>query len=598
VTAANPKAPEPPAFTERPDALFEVARALAEALTADEVATALFDHALSTLGANSVGLWLVGPDGVIRFSAGAGEGGSSEVGDIPPESDLPAAVAMRTGEVVVFGDREERDERWPVLHHIRSDTESVVVLLLSARGRRMGVMHIGWRERGNPLGPGLPLLHALADLCAGALDRAQLHDAERRARETLEFLSQGTRLMVSALDPDMVIQSLVRLAVPRLAPWCAVYVAEDDKLVRTAVEMAGAEELAGAVRAAGPLPVDAPVSVAEAYRTGQVIVVPAMDPDQVHAIYGAELANRILSLPGAPWSALIVPIEAVGQTIGVMSLQSPEWTGGMPPAEVRFAAAELAGRAGMSLRNARRYRAQVDSVALLSAALLPAAMPKVDGHRFTARYVPSAGGDVSGDWYEAELMPGGLLLVGIGDASGHGVPAAATMAHVRNAARGLAVAGIRPGRMLEHLSELVMQSSDDHIATALYGLLDPATGTGVWANAGHPPPIAVRPDGEVVLVSDMVAGAPIGSGRHDYGQTALGVEPGGRLVLYTDGLFERRGEDPSDGLARLLGVVREVVGSGGDLDAAAVDHALASELVSSRLQTEDDGCVLVIGRDA
>ena len=590
---------ELPAAGDSALSLFVVARALGEALTADQVASALFDHALSLLGASTVGLWMVADDGVIRLSASAGAGSAVQVGDIPADSDLPAAIAVRTGEIVTFDGRQERDRRWPGLGHIDTTIGKVVVAPLSARGRKIGAMHVGWlastRGTGAPTEPDLPLLGALADLGAGALDRAQLYEAERRAHETLEFLNQGTRLMVSALDPELIVQSLVRLAVPRLAPWCAVYVAEGDELVRTAAEVADNEGLAAAVRTAGPIAVDADVPVAQVFRSGTALVIPVVQPDHVRQTYEPEVADRILGLPEGPWTGLIVPIEAGGNTIGVMSLLSPDWAGN-PPTEVRYAAEGLAGRAGVSLRNARRYREQVDSVTLLSKALLPEAMPDVAGLRFTARYVPSAGGGVGGDWYDVEVMPDGLVLVGIGDASGHGIPAAATMALVRNAARGLAVAGIRPGRMLEHLSALVNGDVSENIATTIYGLFDHASGEGIWANAGHPLPLLVAPDGAVTLVEELTPGPPVGAGVFDYGEAKLRLAPGSRLVLYTDGLFERRGANPAVGIDRLVDLLRGVVHKHEGADPAVVDNALADSLVRSRPESSDDGCVLIVGR--
>ncbi|HEV2368783.1 MAG TPA: SpoIIE family protein phosphatase [Acidimicrobiales bacterium] len=585
--------------------LYDVARALAEALTADQVATAVFDHALLQLGATTAGLWLREPDDVIRFSGGAGEGAMSDVGDIPLDSNLPAAEVVRTGQVVTFGSRAERDERWPELKDLggvrpgENGDGAVVVLPLAARGRRMGCMHIGWTGAAPPLGPDIPLLQALTDLCAGALDRAQLFDAERRARETLEFLSQGTRLMVSALDPDVIVQSLVRLAVPRLAPWCAVYVEEEEHLVRTAVEVADDPELARLIRRAAPIPVDSDLPLAQVYRTGRAVVMPAVQADLLRATYPAELADRVDALPGETWTALVTPIEATGQVIGVMSLLSPRW-GGDPPSEVRYAAEGLAARAGVSLRNARRYLAQVDNVALLTGALLPERVPEVPGMAFAARYVPASGG-VCGDWYEMEEMPDGRVLVGIGDASGHGVPAAATMAHLRNAARGLAVAGHSPGEMLGHLSTMIMRGNPDTIATTIYGLVDPRTGEGTWASAGHPTPIVIRPDGTVEVLEELTPGPPLGSGVTDYSEINLTLPAGARLVVYTDGMFERRGEDPSTGLARLIEIVTGATTAAPSrarksARPPSVEESVAGALARSRRQLDDDACVLVIGR--
>lgn len=527
--------------------LYLLARALGETLTADEVASVVFKEALEDLGASTVGLWLRDSDNMIRLAGGAGhESGMwpEAVGAIPPDSDLPAAVAVRTGQIVTYN-ADERDTRWPGLVGVPIVSPAVsVVPLVAPRGRRMGALHIGWPEPRPNFHPDEGLLRAIGELTASALDRARLYEGERRARETLEFLNQATRLMVSALDPDEIVRAIVRLAVPHLAPWCAVYVAEDGQLHRVAIEIATDTEAAAELRRGSPVPIDADLPLAKAFRTGRTLELTAIRPDDVHSTYPADTASKLLTLPGTQWSGLVLPVQASGKVIGVMSLLSPTWNGG-PSEEARYAAEGLAARAGVALFNAQRYREQVDNVLLLTAALLPEGVPRLPGLTFAARYAPASGG-VSGDWYEAEALAQGPVLVGIGDAAGHGVPAAATMAHVRNAARGLAVAGIPPGRMMAHLSALPM-GGPDRMATSVYGLLDPTTGAAVWANAGHPPPIVVRPDGTVVRL-DMRHGPPLGTGSSAYSETRADIPAGGKMVLYTDGLFERRGEDPLLGI--------------------------------------------------
>jgi serine phosphatase RsbU (regulator of sigma subunit) len=568
---------------------YRVAQALGEAVTAGQVAEAIFEHALRDLGAATVGLWLVGEDGVLRYSAGAGLGTDDVapgVGDIPLDADIPGAIAVRTGAPVVYGSLEERDTRWPALRGLRSAGSGVVVLPLVTADRTLGCLHVGWpQEAVAPFDPDVALLEGLAKVCAAALDRALLHERERRARETLEFLNQATRLMVSALEPDAIVRSLVRLAVPRLAPWCAVYVAEGRHLHRVAVEVADDPELSRLVLAGGPVPVDTDKPLGVAYRTRQPLTLPEVGPEHVIATYEPELAERILSLSKQRWSALVVPVEARGEILGVMSLLSPDW-GGAPPQEVCFAAEGLAGRAGVALDNARRLASEADNVAVLTAALLPEGVPTLDSVRFAVRCVPAWGG-VCGDWYEAELLPGGAVVVGVGDASGHGISAAAAMAQVRNAARGLAAAGMGPAEMLDHLSHLVLRGRAHSMVTAQYGLFDPGTGRGSFANAGHPPPLRVSRDGQVEVISRPL-GPPIGLGERPYVQEALELPPGGRLVFYTDGLYERRGEDPDLGIGRLIDLVRAHAGRSED--------ELADVLMASRTDSSDDGCVLVVGR--
>jgi GAF domain-containing protein len=566
--------------------LFALARALGAALTSAQVAAAAFEHIMRSVGASTVGIWLLDEDGVIRFAGGAGhskENDPDAVGDIPLDSEVPAAVAVRTGELISFGSTQERDLRWPALTGLSSDTQAMAVVPLIARGHGIGSLHVGWPAPQDDFEPDVDLLWAVSALCATALDRDQLCESERRARETLEFLSRGTRIMVSALDPLEIVRSLVGLAVPRLAPWCAVYVPEDGELVRLAIEISLDHDLAVDLRNAVPVALDADVPLAEVFRTGRPAVLSDVPAGVVMRTYPEPQARKVLSLGGPRWSALVLPIEAGGEVIGVMSLVSPAW-GARPPAEVVYAAEGLAARAGVALRNAERYRVQVENVQLLTAALLPEGVPHLRGWRFAARYAPASGG-VCGDWYEAELMPDGLVLLGVGDASGHGLVAAATMARVRHAARGLAVAGIRPGQMLDHLSRLLTAGADS-IATSIYGLVDPGTGTGRWASAGHPPPIMIHPDKSVICVG-LDPGPPVGLEGAGHAEVTLDLPVGGRLVLYTDGLFERRGEDPVVGIQRLV----ELIGRLAD----GSEEEIADGVMATRSES-DDACVLVIGR--
>lgn len=567
---------------------YAVAQALTEARSAGQVTRAVFDHALRDLGATTIGLWLLGRDSVIRFSSGAGTGvddTAPAVGDIPIDSDLPAAVAVRNGAVLSYANQEERDARWPSLRGLQSDV-AVVVLPLDTGHGIIGCLHIGWPERDpSPFPPDLGMLRSLAKLCAAAIDRAQLGERERRARETLEFLHQGTRLMVSALEPEAIVRALVRLTVPRLAPWCAVYFAEGDFLRRVAVEVAGDPELAELIMKSEPVSVHADLPLAQAYRDRELVFVPEVRQEHLLGTYPTEYAKRLLSLGGDPWSAMIAPVEARGEVIGVLSVLSPEWRG-RPPEDVRYAVHGLAGRAGMALDNARRLEEQTENVAVLTAALLPESLPEIPELAFAAQYAPASGG-ICGDWFEAEVLPSGTVLAGVGDASGHGVTAAAAMAQVRNAARGLAAADMTPGQLLDHLSRLTLRGRADAMVTSVYALLDPATGAGTVASAGHPPPVLVQPDGTADLVK-APPGPPLNFGSAQYREWPVALQPGATLVFYTDGIFEQRGEDPDIGIGRVIEAARRAARGGAD--------AVVRAVMAVRPDTTDDGCVLVVGR--
>ncbi|MGA4545518.1 SpoIIE family protein phosphatase [Uniformispora flossi] len=177
--------------------------------------------------------------------------------------------------------------------------------------------------------------------------------------------------------------------------------------------------------------------------------------------------------------------------------------------------------------------------------------------RFAARYVPAAeGAQVGGDWYDAATLPDGRTLVAIGDVSGHGLPAAAAMTQLRHALRGMAYTGAEPATILRRLNEMVCSQRSDYIATAICAHVDPKTTELTWAQAGHPPPVHMRAGVPRVLEPPrgMVLGATL---EADYGTGSVALAPGDMLLMYTDGLVARRGDDLGRGLSRLVRSLRE-----------------------------------------
>lgn len=221
--------------------------------------------------------------------------------------------------------------------------------------------------------------------------------------------------------------------------------------------------------------------------------------------------------------------------------------------------------------------------AILPSSARPVAM---DGLDVAVRYRPAAQEHkVGGDWYDATVLPSGKILLVIGDVAGHGIVAATGMIALRNALRGLAVTGAGPGRLLEWLNTTTFSVNQGITGTALCGLYDPDDRTLTWARAGHLPPLLVR-DGvaeQLPLPRGILLGARPGAG---FEETVLRLRPADTLVLFTDGLIERRGVLLDDSLDRL---------------AAAACHAGTDvERISDKLlagatsDTEDDSCVIVI----
>jgi PAS domain S-box-containing protein len=198
----------------------------------------------------------------------------------------------------------------------------------------------------------------------------------------------------------------------------------------------------------------------------------------------------------------------------------------------------------------------------LQRALLPERLVAVPELAFDALY--EAGSDVlevGGDWYDAFRLPSGRVALTVGDVVGHGLAAAAAMGQMRTALAALAQHADGPGELLTRLDDFLGRSGATDFATVCYAVLDPSTGALEYASAGHPPMLVVSPDGATQLLDG--AQSPPLHGRSGHGQrrhAAAELEPGSLLVLYSDGLVERRGESLSAGLARLRGAGSTLVG--------------------------------------
>ncbi|MFG1805256.1 SpoIIE family protein phosphatase [Streptomyces sp. NPDC049040] len=285
-------------------------------------------------------------------------------------------------------------------------------------------------------------------------------------------------------------------------------------------------------------------------------------------------------------SALVVPLAARGEQIGTVTLIR---AGSSPPfAEEDVSVAEaLADRAAISMDNARRYSREHGIAVELQRALLAgpgAPHPEID---VATRYLPAGATDlVGGDWFDTLALPGRINLLAMGDVMGHGVEAAVEMSHYRSMLRVVAGEDDPPDRILRRMDRLLAAAGTERPATCLLALADPVRGGCWFANAGHLPPAVVGRDGRIRLL-DVPPGPPLGA---DLGGQFEAVyvrwPPGETLLLYTDGLVERRNEDIDTSLARLAGV--RLPHAAGPLDAllARLVHRLAPSAV------EDDVAVL------
>ena len=261
------------------------------------------------------------------------------------------------------------------------------------------------------------------------------------------------------------------------------------------------------------------------------------------------------ALPGAAVSSILaVPLLTEAQrTLGVLTV------GTLFPRSFTPDDADLlqlaADRAARGIERAQLYEREHRIASQLQKALLPERLPSVPGLRLAARYLPGgAGTDVGGDWYDAIALPDGRLGLVMGDVAGRGVKAAASMGQLRSALRAYALEGASPAEVLERLNRFQFQLDEDSMATVIMLVLDPSKGTLRWANAGHPPPLIVTPDGVQYL--EGAGGVPLGAIDDPvYREDEAALSPGTTVVLYTDGLVEHPGRPLAEGFDRLRAAI-------------------------------------------
>jgi Stage II sporulation protein E (SpoIIE) len=217
--------------------------------------------------------------------------------------------------------------------------------------------------------------------------------------------------------------------------------------------------------------------------------------------------------------------------------------------------------------------------------ILDPRLGKEAGLDIAVRYRPAGTDRVAGDWYDVMPMPGGDLLVVVGDIAGHGVSAVTAMVGARKALRGLADTGASPAELLRQLNYGACHLTDGTTGTVVCGRYNPARRELRWARAGHLPPVLVR-DGAATplpLPEGMLLGVDPAA---EYAEVPLALRPDDTLLLYTDGLIERRATSISDAVADLAATAL-AVGPDAEAHASRIVAGAASD-------TGDDACLVVI----
>jgi two-component system, chemotaxis family, sensor kinase Cph1 len=229
----------------------------------------------------------------------------------------------------------------------------------------------------------------------------------------------------------------------------------------------------------------------------------------------------------------------------VVHLRSLPWT----PEQVKLAldvrthaVEQLYVRSGRELREAE----------ILQRSLLPTVLPSVQNWSISAYYEPAEGVQIGGDWYDVIVLSDDTVAVVLGDVAGHGIGAAGIMAQLRNALRAYLLETVSPGQALHRLNQFAASLLPDAFATAFVACVHTATGTVVAASAGHLKPYLIVP-GTRAGVAPVRTSPPLGVTGAEYDESEFMIGRGAALILFSDGLVERRAEDITIGLERLGG---------------------------------------------
>ncbi|MCZ2804457.1 SpoIIE family protein phosphatase [Modestobacter sp. VKM Ac-2983] len=288
---------------------------------------------------------------------------------------------------------------------------------------------------------------------------------------------------------------------------------------------------------------------------------------ELAALLPAGEARRQLDLLGDA-RAVKLPLRGRGKVFGALTLLC---AASRPLArDWRSTAQDVADRIGLALDNARSANAQATIAESLQRSLLTDP-PEPDHAQILVRYLPAAeAAQVGGDWYDAFLQPGGTTMLVIGDVAGHDTAAAAAMGQLRGLLRGIAAySNAGPVEVLRGLDESMETLMVRTIATAAIARFEQTpeelrqgVTRLVWASAGHPPPLVISPDGEITVLddgrADLLLGVDPAAQRRE---RALTLQPGASVLLYTDGLIERRDATLDDGLERLVDAVAGLAGA-------------------------------------
>ncbi|MEU1886396.1 SpoIIE family protein phosphatase [Micromonospora rifamycinica] len=445
-------------------------------------------------------------------------------------------------------------------------------------------------------------LHTLADLAAACSSELRLRialDAAESARrlaeqahERLNLLASLSETLADTLDVETAVGRLADAVVPLLADWAMVTLVDQAGIPRWVTAVHRDPARAAEVARFGEVALDrlGPASITRTVlRTGQPVLRGVADLADVRRASDApELVTLAERLGFASHLTVPVPAPGRGALMGVVTLVNGPDRRAFDDDDLGTAL-EIGRRAGQAVGNGWIYGEQRHVAEVLQHSMLPQ-LPQSPWVELVARYQPAADRvEVGGDWYDAFVQPDGDLIAAIGDVAGHDIEAAATMGQLRNLVRGNAYGRGDPvDELMRRLDATISGLRIPTAATAVLTRLRP-TPDGVsvtWCNAGHPAPLLVTAGGDVRLLDGRRE--PLLGLTRPVPRTGAEVllGPGDTLLLYTDGLVERRDQPIDEGMGQLC----ERVAAAG----ARPTAELCDLLLGAGQRREDDVALLAL----
>ena len=552
-------------------------QALAAAPTPHDVAEIVAAEALAAVSADVAALFAF--DGAREAPEILTEIGLSDE-RLQTELTGPITEAAHSGSILVVGTGSPSGLHANAVRAAIGEAglEGAVCVPLNVGTRVLGALLLCFRSPDPLPADDTALLQTLARIGAQALERSRLFDDEQRLRQRSERIQLMTESLSGSLTQrdvaEVVVDALVHVAGANAA---ALSIVVEERQLQRKLFWRGYE--AEAQESWLEIPLEAPTPGNQALRTRSVVFYDSLDALRLDF---PEAAENMRS--AGHESFLFVPLVAGGSTRGLVVTS---WADRVAlSGEDRAFIETLANQAAQALDRARHFESERTIAETLQRSVLPATLPRVESLQLAARYLPGTDEvDVGGDWFDAMLLSNGRLGLAVGDVVGKGVQAAATMAQLRNALRAFALDQMKPSSTMTRLNRLTDELSESTFATVVYAVLDPDTGVCRFTCAGHPPPLVVHPDGRAEYLEGG-RGLPLGTSPDvRYRQQTVELPVGSTLILYTDGLVERRSEPIDEGLERLREaaeeasgeperivehIIERLVGSGGRRDDIAV----------------------------